>query len=64
MSATREDMVWIEGWHSGVSSAIQSVRQEILALEHEEKVPVSLEIYEILNFLDRENEEARRPKGE
>ena len=64
MSATREDIVWIDGHHNGISSAIQTIRQEILTLEHEGKVPVSIEIYKILNFLDKENEEAMQLRGE
>lgn len=58
MSATREDKVYYKGWHDGYKHAIDDIRQELLTLEADTKAPVSIEIYEILNFMKRriENE--------
>lgn len=51
MSATREDKVYYEGWQDGYKHAIDDIRQELLTLEANTKAPVSIEIYEILNFM-------------
>lgn len=57
MSATREDKVYYEGWHDGYKHAIDDMRQELLTLEADTKAPVSIEIYEILNFMKSKTEE-------
>ena len=51
MSATRDDKVYYEGWQDGYKHAIDDIRQELLTLEANTKAPVSIEIYEILNFM-------------
>lgn len=53
MSATREDKVYFEGWNDGYKHAIDDIRQELLTLEADTKAPVSIEIYEILNYMTR-----------
>lgn len=57
MSATREDKAYYEGWHDGYKHAIDDIRQEILTLEADAKAPVSIEIYEILNYMKTKLEE-------
>lgn len=57
MSATREDKVYYEGWHDGYKHAIDDMRQELLTLEADTKAPVSIEIYEILNYMKTKLEE-------
>lgn len=57
MSATREDKAYYEGWHDGYKHAIDDIRQELLTLEADAKAPVSIEIYETLNFMKRKLEE-------
>ena len=37
MSATREDKVYLEGWHDGYKHAIDDIRQELLTLEADTK---------------------------
>lgn len=56
MSATREDKAYYEGWHDGYKHAIDDMRQELLTLEADTETYVSLEIYEILNFMKRRAE--------
>ena len=50
------DKAYHEGWNDGYQHAIEDIRQELLTLEADMKAPVSIEIYEILNFM--------RTKGE
>ena len=57
MAHTREDKVYLEGWQDGYKHAIDGMRQELLTLEADTKAPVSIEIYEILNFMKRKTEE-------
>lgn len=57
MSATREDKVYLEGWHDGYKHAIDDIRQELLTLEADAKAPVSIEIYETLNHMKTKLEE-------
>ena len=59
MSATREDKAYCEGWHDGYKHAIDDIRQELLTLEADTKAPVSIEIYEILNFMKTKLEETK-----
>ena len=56
MSATREDKVYYEGYFDGYKRAIEDLRHELLTLEADKKAPVSIEIYEILNFMKRKSE--------
>lgn len=51
------DKAYYEGWHDGYKHAIEDIRQELLTLEADTKAPVSIEIYEILNFMKRRTEE-------
>lgn len=51
------DKAYYEGWHDGYMHAIEDVRQELLALEADTKAPVSIEIYEILNYMKAKLEE-------
>lgn len=51
------DKVYYEGWHDGYMHAIEDVRQELLTLEADTKAPVSIEIYEILNYMKAKLEE-------
>lgn len=51
MSATKKDKVYFEGWKDGYKHAIEDVRQELLTLQADTKAPVSIEIFEILNYL-------------
>ena len=46
---------YYEGWHDGYKHAIDDMRQELLTLEADTKAPVSIEIYEILNFMRSKN---------
>lgn len=57
MSATKQDKVYFEGWNDGYKHAIDDIRQELLTLEADTKAPVSIEIYEILNFMNSKAEE-------
>ena len=57
MSATRGDKAYYEGWHDGYKHAIDDIRQELLTLEADTETYVSLEIYEILNFMKAKLEE-------
>lgn len=50
------DKAYYEGWHGGYMHAIEDIRQELLTLEADTKAPVSIEIYEILNFMKRRAE--------
>ena len=59
MSATREDKAYYEGWHDGYKHAIDDIRQELLTLEADAKAPVSVEIYEILNYMKAKLEETK-----
>lgn len=45
------DEAYYEGWHDGYKHAIEDMRQELLTLEADTKAPVSIEIYEILNYM-------------
>lgn len=56
MSATREDKVYLEGWHDGYKHAIDDMRQELLTLEADTNTPLGLEVYEILNYMKRKTE--------
>lgn len=56
MSATREDKVYYEGWQDGYKHAIDDIRQKLLTLEADTKAPVSIEIYEVLNYMKRRTE--------
>lgn len=51
------DKAYFEGWSDGYKHAIEDVRQELLTLEADTKAPVSIEIYEILNYLKNKAEE-------
>lgn len=65
MSATREDKVYYEGWHDGYKHAIDDIRQELLAIEAGVKAHVSIdstEIYEMLNHMKAELEEAKNDR--
>lgn len=59
MSATRADKAYYEGWHDGYKHAIDDIRQELLTLEADTKAPVSVEIYEILNYMKAKLEETK-----
>lgn len=59
MSATREDKAYYEGWHDGYKHAIDDIRQEILTLKADTKAPISIEIYEILNYMKAKLEETK-----
>lgn len=45
------DKAYHEGWQDGYKHAIEDIRQELLTLEADTKAPVSIEIYEILNYM-------------
>ena len=51
------DKAYYEGWHDGYKHAIDDIRQELLTLEADTETYVSLEIYEILNFMKAKLEE-------
>ena len=51
MSYTQWDKGFMEGWKDGYKHAIEDVRQELLTLQADTKAPVSIEIFEILNYL-------------
>ena len=57
MSYTREDKVYFDGYFDGYKKAVEDIRQELLTLEADTNAPVSIEIYEILNFLKRKVKE-------
>lgn len=59
MSATREDKAYYEGYFDGYKHAIDDLRQELLTLEADTKAPVSIEIYEILNYMKAKLEETK-----
>lgn len=56
MAHTREDKVYLEGWHDGYKHAIDDMRQELLTLEADTKAPVSIEIYKILSSMKTKGE--------
>lgn len=51
MSMTKGDKEYFSGYYDGYKSAIDDMRQELLTLQADTKAPVSIEIYEILNFM-------------
>lgn len=49
-------MAYSEGWHDGYKHAIDDIRQEFLTIEAGMKAHISIdstEIYEMLNFMER-----------
>lgn len=59
MSYTKQDKEYFSGWQDGYKHAIDDMRQELLTLEADTNAPVSIEIYEILNFMKRKAEETK-----
>lgn len=59
MSYTKQDKEYFLGWQDGYKHAIDDMRQELLTLEADTNAPVSIEIYEILNFMKRKAEETK-----
>ena len=53
------DKAYYEGWQDGYKHAIEDIRQELLTLEADTEAYVSLEVYEILNYMKRKLEEAK-----
>ena len=57
MATYKKDKDYLEGWYDGYKHAIEDMRQGLLTLEADTKAPVSIEIYEILNYMKAKLEE-------